>query len=276
MNILNTLVAPSGRGAGCAVDDSNRFPACGNSWSKNSWIAKFPRGRCCSQMLWSLLVVAWLLAPPVTADASSIVFDILPGGTATGVASLGGSPIADFVFSGMSGSVTLDSSTSELLQVDMTIGGSNLATLSTPYGGYDEFRIAASELDSTTGFSSSVVTETAGTFHMTTGPVTVETNWDRDDSTGVNLASVATSTFDPVDLLALATPLAGGNALIQLKTILAVIDPATFSLVSPETQNLITVGDFSFEAAPVPEPAGLLLLACGVAVVAAGGRRRSS
>ena len=52
-------------------------------------------------MLWSVLVVAWLLAPPVTADASPIVFDILPGGTATGFASLGGSPIADFVFSGM-------------------------------------------------------------------------------------------------------------------------------------------------------------------------------
>ncbi|MBI83303.1 MAG: hypothetical protein CMJ81_08920 [Planctomycetaceae bacterium] len=227
-------------------------------------------------MLRSVLVVVWLLTPPVTTDASPIVFDILPGGTATAFVSLGGSTIADFGFSGMTGSVTLDSSTSELLQVDMTIGGSNLVTLSTPYGGYDEFRIAATELDSSTGFSSSVVTETAGTFHMTAGPVTVETNWDRGDSTGGNPASVATSTFDPVDLLTLATPLAGGNVLVQLNTILAVIDPATFSLASPETQNLITVGDFSFEAAPVPEPAGLLLLACGIAVVAATGRRRQS
>ena len=274
MNILNTRVAQTSRGAGYVAAD--RFPACGKSGPKNGWIVEFPRGRCRSRVLWSVLVVAWLLAQSVTADASPIVFDILPGGTATGFASLGGSPIADFVFSSVSGSVTLDSSTSELLQVDVMIGGSNSVTLSTPYGGYDEFRIAGGDLDSSTGFGSSVVTETAGTFHMTTGPVTVETEWDRGDSTGANLASIATYTFDPVDVLALATPLASGNVLVQLNTILAVIDPAVFSLASPETQNLITIGNFSFEAAPVPEPAGLLLLACGVALVATGGRRRQS
>lgn len=222
----------------------------------------------------SLLSAALLLAGSVPAHAAPIVWVIQPGGTATATAQVGITMVGVFNFSSIGGTVTLDSTTQALLDLDVTLGSTGLTALVTPYGGYDRVEVSSVSLGQGTGFSSSVPVNIGGTHQMHSGPVSVAAVFSAQDSTGTySPVTGVPLNFEAITMTVLVTP--NGPTFIQFTGLpVAVIDPTLLTLPVAEAHSLIAFGNFSFLGLPVPEPSGLGLLGLGIAVVAAGSWRR--
>lgn len=232
-----------------------------------------------------LLVVAWLVAGSSAANAVAVEFNIEPLGTASAAASrFGGPVIGSFEFASVGGTVTLDSVTHELLDLDVTLGSSSLEVLSSPYGGYNEVQVLSVNLSKgTTMATQSPITESFGVFTFSVGEIAVSSFFSANDTLGLNPSPPPVFNpaivnqnlpFDAPTMVVNVAP--NGAAEITFVGIpVVVLNPLLISLPVFEPAALLVIGNLTFTAlasgggAPIPEPSGLLLMALGTTLVGA-------
>lgn len=274
-----------GAGKGCWMDCTDRTSLFGELLLRGRLRAdayeRGPRRSGCAVFL----VAACLLGVSTPASAIPVEFNIQAGGTASADASrFGGPTIGSFTLAPVSGTVTLDSVTHELLDLDVTLGSSNLEVLTSAYGGYNEVQVLSVNLSKgTTMATQSPITEAAGIFTFSVGEIAVSSFFSANDTLGLNPSPPPVFNpaivnqhlpFDAPTMVVNVAP--NGAAEITFVGIpVVVLNPLLISLPVFEPAALLVIGNLTFTGlaggggAPIPEPSGLLLMALGTMVVGA-------
>jgi len=227
----------------------------------------------CAHFLTSLFFLAWALP----AGAIPIVHTVQPGGSGSATAQNAGTgaTLGSFILPTISGTVTIDSSNQLITDFDLSFGSTSLNAITPSYGGYDRVQVDSLTLSPGPGYTASLIAVTGASTQMTVGPVAAASVYSASDSTAVNApANNVPLNFEAGSMTAVVT--SGSATDIVLTGIpVAVIDPTVLTLPSPETNNLIVVGQFSFSAVALPEPSTGVLMFLGLSgLVTLGSRRR--
>ena len=202
------------------------------------------------------LTFLFFLAGALPATAIPIVHAVQPGGSGTATAQNAGTTaiLGTFVLPSITGTVTIESADQTITDFDLSFGSTALTAITPSYGGYNRVQINSLTLSPGSGYTATINTVTGPSTQMTVGPVAAASVYSASDSTSVNPpANNVPLNFQAGSMTAIVT--SGGATNIVLTGIpVAVIDPTSLTLPSPETDNLIVLGQFTFSAVAVPEP----------------------
>ena len=225
-----------------------------------------------------LIVVSLFSLQASAALAVPILYTVSPGssGTATATVTSQPTPLGTFPLGEVTGTVTIDSNTNAITGFSFSFGSTGLTAIHPGYGGFDQVAFDSLTLTPGAGFGTTITSSVGSTSTMTTGPVDVSSLYSAQDSTSTNPpASNIPISFTAASMSAAVTS-SGATNVSFTGVPLAVIDPAGLTLPSPETDNLVVVGQFSFGAVAVPEPGAGILLGLGFAALGLRRGRRQA
>jgi hypothetical protein len=223
------------------------------------------------------LTFLFFLAAALPANAIPIVHTVQPGGSGTATAQIAGTTtvLGSFTLPTITGTVTIESADQKITDFDLSFGSTALTAIHPGYGGYDRVQVNSLTLSPGPGYAATINTVIGTSTQMTVGPVAATSVYSSSDSTSVHPpANNVPLNFEAGSMTAIVT--SGGATSIVLTGIpVALINPTALTLPSPETNNLIVLGQFTFSALAVPEPSTGALMFLGLSgLVTLGSRHR--
>jgi hypothetical protein len=169
---------------------------------------------------------------------------------------------------GLSGSLTIDSASQSLDDINLVLDSNISLSLSSPYGGYDEITIESASITSDIGFSSTLLSNTPQSFTVSAGSLTVNGSWGAADSLGVNptVSGLAISYAVPLMTAVITSVPLVNTTLVTLNA----LDGTSYG----ELFDLTVLASFAVTGVTIiPEPSTALLAGLGLALLAARARR---
>lgn len=211
-----------------------------------------------------LVAAATLLA--ASAQAAPITY-LFTGGQVTVTATVGGNPVAGPVTIALNGSAVQIDEPTTLNYMILTIGTSGSISISPAYLGYTSINIDFATLSAFAGTLSLFDPGPPAGYSYSIGPVNIVGQFDADNVN--NIFDLSNQPFG------FSNPSASGTLFVDTNVALA-LDGITLGSIDPDGPGgmdpLVLKGDFVFEGT-VPEPGTVLLLALGLAGIAARRRR---
>jgi hypothetical protein len=195
-------------------------------------------------------------------------FQIPTTGQVTITATVGGAPVAGPVTLGLTGSlVRVDEDTLELNRIQLATGSSGAIPIAPPYLGFTSINLDFANLLALNGTISEFDPGPPSGYDYSIDNVLVSGQFD-----ATNVIPAESLTDQPFGFL---NPTASGTIYVETNVAL-VLDGITIGQIDPDgpggVDPLVLKGDFIFEG-QVPEPGTAMLLALGLAGIAARGRR---